>query len=349
MRRVLARCGIGVVSVALALTGCDSEPGGGTPSNSLVPDTGGGGDIIWPEAGGEPDAPAPGPDTPTPEPDAGGGDPGTDPDPDEGPSPPDVVVPVDEGPPPDTQGGPTELAGGVLLSEIDSEFLNVSGAGARFTDPQPDPPGTTFGACVVSAYDPNAQAAPPFGYDAGPITVSGTTPQLLLTPQSEGAKGTGYASGLSEEHQDLLPSGGALITIKGQGGAHIGAFTMVVQAPEPVAVTAPAVGLGATASTGSALSVSWVAGTGESIAISLSPLGGDYQPTTGQAAVCTFEGDTGAATLPADALAMVRGSSSAQNVALGVTRVRTGDTTVDGLTVTATATRSTGNLLQLVP
>ncbi|MEE2779619.1 MAG: hypothetical protein VYE15_03780 [Myxococcota bacterium] len=224
-------------------------------------------------------------------------------------------------------------------------------AGARFTvieeeagDPEP---------CVVAWSDPEDEDPPGYGYSAGVLSVTGTVPEVVLTPEADGALGVGYTSNLPDEVETLLPSGGALLTVTAEGGSDIGPYTQVLQTPEPVVLVAPATGLEglgfATASTGSPMQVSWNPGNGDSIVVSLSPIGSDFQVEAGYGLACTLAGDGGEATLPQWALEEVRDGSSKRRVALGVTRVKSRTDEVSGGSVSVGATRSYVGLLDLKP
>ncbi len=323
-----------LVGAAMALlAGCDDAGGGATPAPDApisFADT---------DAGTTPDAAEPdvAPDV--------AADPGA---PDEGPA--DTTQPpADTGPLPDTTPGVTQLGGGVLLSELDSGFVNAASAVARFTVAGPPSlSGQTFGPCVVGPADPNAPAPVTFGYDAGAVTVAGTTPAVTLTPMAEGAQGTSYASTLATDHQDLLPGGGALVTLSAAGGKDLPAFSLVVQAPEPVILSAPATGLGAEVSTGGDVTVTWNKGTGQQVLITLNPLDGSFQAVAGTAMVCEVA-DTGSAVLPKAALTAVRGTASSLNAALGVTRLRQNRKVAGSYDVPAALARSTGGPVTLTP
>jgi len=280
----------------------------------------------------EPDAQAPEPDAQVPEPDAQA------PEPDAQAPEPDAQAPE-----PDAQPGTVTLGGGVLVFELASDFLDMAGAGARFTDPVLSPePEVVHGPCVVTESDPDApEDAPLFGYDAGQITVTGTDPAVTLTTIDEGAAGTGYDSGLSEDLEALLPSGGALLTVVGGGGQDLPAFTAYVQVPEPVTLTSPATGIFKSVDASSDLTVSWNVGTGESVLVTMTPLSATYQPIAGKGLVCGETGDPGVMQIPATALSAVK-SSGVGTVAIGVTRIRTSTTNAGEWVVPVTVTRSTG-------
>ena len=244
---------------------------------------------------------------------------------------------------PDGQA-PTTFYGGVLLSEVDSEFLNTALATARFTNvPLPEPE-QEFGVCGVSFADPDVTAPTAYGYDAGLLNVN-TTPPVVLTPVDEGSAGTGYASNLSSELEDLLPEVAALVTVSGQGGADIGAFTLIVQAPEPIAITTPNVGgLGTSASKSAPLSVTWPAKNGDQVLISLNPLTSDLipGPKSGPAMACVVDGDPGSFSIPVAALAVMGDG----NHALAVTRLKSkSGTDASGASISATLTRSSGGII----
>jgi hypothetical protein len=235
------------------------------------------------------------------------------------------------------------LGGGILVFELASKFVNQAGAGARFVAPTPIPdPETVFGPCAVTASDPDAPSPPPaFGYDAGEIVVSGTSPAVTLTPVDEGSAGTGYSSGLPEDLETVLPVGGALLTITAAGGADIPAFSTYVQVPEPVILTAPPTGLIESVNASSDLSVTWNAGTGQQVLVTLTPLSSTFQLAAGAGLVCTALGDPGALVIPAAALAAVK-NSGVETVAIGVTRIRTSEANAGPWLVPAVLTRSTG-------
>jgi hypothetical protein len=303
-------------------------------AGALTPDA-----VISPDTGG-PDALAPLDDVTEPVPSPDVSEPS-----------PDADAPVDhEVSPPeeDVETGPVTLGGGMLFFELASEFLDRAGAGARFTDPVPLVESeTVHGPCAVTDADPDAPTpTPAFGYDAGEIVVTGTTPTVTLSPVDEGATGTGYESGLAEDLESLLPTGGALLSITAAGGADIPAFAMHVQVPEPVLLTAPTPGLFASVSASSDLSVSWKAGNGEVVLVTMTPSSTLFEPIAGKGLVCTESGDSGAMVIPAAALLAVKGSG-VDKVLLGVTRIKTGETTAGPWGVPAAVTRSTGGPIGL--
>lgn len=331
--------------VGVVLACCSPGGGGGGPYYPPADSGGdaGGGDVVAADPG------ATSPDLPM--------DPGSTPDPglvaDVPPDPGAPDVPPDPGQPDpgaaDTPAGPTEFGGGVLLTEVDSAYVNVAVAAARFTDPVPTTPsGTTYGPCVVHYSQPDDLTPKDFGYDAGVLTVSSTTPTVTLTPVDEGALGTGYVSNLSGDHVDLLPGGGALIFVNGAGGADIGAFSLVIQAPEQMLVATPDVATGGTISSMTDTLVTWQAGSGDSVLVTLTPLSNDMipEPTSGTAITCVQQGDTGSLAIPAAALNDMSAQGTSR-VVLGVTRVKTGQTQIGDLTVRGTATRSTGGMFEV--
>jgi hypothetical protein len=268
---------------------------------------------------------------------------------------PDVVVDPDVPPGGDTTVDvPAEdeaWGGGILLYELQSEFLNLAGAGARFTAEAGDltaglEGATVWGPCAESVSDPDAPSVVEFGFDAGAITISGTNPAVTLTPVDEGADGTGYASGLAEDLETLLPAGGALLTMSGAGGADIGAFQLVVQVPEPVTMSSPETGLFKSVPTDQALTVTWNAGTGEAVLVTASPLDDAFQGAPGVGLICGAEGDPGSLIIPAEAMAAMK-ASGVSRVALAVTRLRFGSAEAGARPVTATVSRSTGGPLDL--
>ena len=270
-------------------------------------------------------------------------------------SPPDVVEESDTSIAGDDIGGgpevetPNTVGGGLLLFELASSMLNQAGAGARFTPPEEGPEGDqeVYGACTVTPADPDGpEAAPLFGYDAGDITVGGTTPSVTLVAVDEGDAGTGYASGLAEDLESLLPAGGSLLNISAQGGADIPAFSMYLQVPEPVTVAAPETGLFASVSTASPLEVTWNQGTGEMVLVTFTPLSATFQPIAGDGLVCQQDDDLGSLSVPVAALQAMK-TSGVSKVAIGVTRMRTSTANVGPWVVPAAVTRSSGGLLSL--
>jgi hypothetical protein len=290
----------------------------------------------------------------------------TTPQPDTNPTPQDTTIqpdtstpPADTTPPPDTTpadtqqadtGGSTPLSGGILVGELDSEPVNTAFATARLHDYKalPEVPPEFF-PCAVADTDPDDESPPEFGYDAGTITVTGLLMPLVFSTVNEGNDGIGYTSDLPEDTEDLLPAGGALISISAAGGNDVAAFSGVVQTPEPVTISAPATGLFKNQSTGSDMTVTWNKGTGELILITLTPLTGTFQAMAGKSALCSLEGDAGTAIVSSQVLEAVRNGAGSQNIALGVTRIRTGKAKNDVHTIPLTLTRSSGGLLTLKP
>jgi hypothetical protein len=201
----------------------------------------------------------------------------------------------------------------------------------------------------VGPVDPDEDTPPEFGYDSGTVTVSGTLEPVVLTANPDDGTGTGYSSNLDADLADLLPAGGALITVQGAGGNDIAAWSGVVQTPEQVTVGSPAMGLGKSHSVGSDLDVTWNAGTGDVVVVSFSPLSGLFQPEKGQVVTCWFTEDDGSGAVPAGILSQVLDGQGSQNVAVGVTRIRTGSATNAEHIIPLTAARASGGLLSLKP
>ncbi|MGB0590314.1 MAG: hypothetical protein ACPGU1_11590 [Myxococcota bacterium] len=270
-------------------------------------------------------------------------------------SPPDVAAEVDTSIAVDGNGDGPEgedqntVGGGLLLFELASSMLNQAGAGARFTLPEEGPVGDqeVYGTCTVTPADPDGpEASPVFGYDAGDITVGGTTPAVTLVAVDEGDAGTGYVSGLAEDLESLLPAGGSLLNISAQGGADIPAFSMYLQVPEQVTVTTPETGLFASVSTASPLEVTWNQGTGEMVLVTFTPLSATFQPIAGDGLVCQQDDDLGSLSVPVAALQAMK-TSGVSKVAIGVTRMRTSTANAGSWVVPAAVTRSSGGLLSL--
>ncbi|MEZ4265907.1 MAG: hypothetical protein R3F39_05975 [Myxococcota bacterium] len=240
------------------------------------------------------------------------------------------------------------IAGGVVLSEVDSPFVNVGAAAARFIEKDPAPPaGTTFGPCVVAQSGPSSTPPKAYGLDAGVIQVSGTSPVAVLTPVDEAALGTGYTSNIPESHEDLLPPGGGLITVKGAGGAEIPAFSAVIQAPEEVALKSPAITFNLAASASQDFTFTWNAGLGDSIVVNITPVGSDYQAVDGLEILCTASATATSLTVPKAALAAMLGGSSSRTAIFGVTRSKLTTAAAGSSTVSVGATRSTGGPLRI--
>jgi hypothetical protein len=240
-----------------------------------------------------------------------------------------------------------QLGGGILLYEVKSEFVNTAGAGARLTDFEPlDGTGDIYGPCVAAYSDPDEVATAKFGYDAGVISVTATTPAVTLTPADEGSDGTGYVSNLDTDLAALLPPAG-LLTISAAGGADIGSFIHAVHVPEAVTLSSPSVGLFDSHDASQDLDVVWNAGSGDSVLVTLSPLSGIVpEPTAGLALVCASDGDPGAMTIPAAALTALT-QDGVDKVALGVTRLRVSEADTDTHIIPVVVTRSTGGPLGL--
>ncbi len=249
----------------------------------------------------------------------------------------------------DVPGAVREFGGGILVGEIDASGFRQVLTTIRFTDPAPfAPPGSTvIGECAVSNQDPANPSPDAYGYDAGRVTIGGTSPGLDMSPIDQGGNGTGYDSGLSDSVETLLPPAGSPITVAALGGADVNAFQSIVQAPMPVTVSAPSMGLSSSHSTAQNLTVRWNVAAGDAYLITVNPLSSFYDPQSGNALLCGGEGDPGVFVIPKEALAMVRGGGN-QNVAFGVTRVRTRRTSGPQI-VPISASRSGGGLLSLTP
>jgi len=261
----------------------------------------------------------------------------------------DTGTAVDTVAPAEVTTGPVAVGVGVLVGEVDSAYVNVAFAAARFTRvvPPVDTSGTVYGPCRVADVDPAAAEPARYGLDAGVVTVSNTLPAVTLTPASEGVYGTGYTSSLAEDQEDLLPGGGAIVTVAAEGGADIAPFSGVVQMPEPVTVAFPATGLSATVDPAKSLAVLWNAGSGESVLVSLSPISATGQALKGKGIFCAVAGDPGQVEIPSAALVAALGGPGPVEMALGVTRTRTGTAQNAGHRVPLTATRSTGGPISL--
>lgn len=253
---------------------------------------------------------------------------------------------------PDTSkpSGLIPLSEGLTLADLDSEFIEKAGADAHFSDfvPLPEIPAEFF-PCVATATDPDDSKESTFGYDAGEITVSGTLQAVVLSPVDDGDLGTDYASNLSDDLEDLLPQGGAILMVKAAGGPDIGPWTGVLQTPEAVVISGPEMGFGASHSASSPLTITWNAGSGDTVMISLSPLSSGFKIEAGVSVTCWFTGDTGSGVVPAGVLSQVLKGGDGQNLAVGVTRIRNGTAKSATHSVPLTAARASANLLNLTP
>jgi|GEM_PF-3134974 len=255
---------------------------------------------------------------------------------------------ADTAQPDTTPVGPVPVGVGVLVGEIDSQYVNVAFAAARFTRTvaPPDTSGTTYGDCRVTQVNPDATDNN-YGLDAGTVTVTNTTPAVTLSPVAQGAFGTGYESSISDDHQDLLPGGGAIVLVSGDGGADIASFSGALQMPEPVTISFPQTGITAEADPSKPMTVIWNAGTGETVLVALAPIDNSGQPIAGKGALCLLSGDTGQVTVTSAALTALLTGSSPVLMALTVTRTRTGSATNAGHVIPLTATRSSAGPITL--
>ncbi len=234
-------------------------------------------------------------------------------------------------------------AGGVLVFEARSEFLNRANASAGFTEyRETEPVGTPYGPCVVVFADPDAPKDPPQSLDAGPIAITGTTPAVMLgyfDPLAAGGKG--YQSSLAETNETLLPAEGAPVTAEARGGADLPAFSITVATPTPMTVTAPAGGLFSSIAAGVALDVAWTPGNGETTLVSVNVLNGQFKAVAGNTILCTLTGDPGALTVPAEAMQTLP-SGIGYRALVGVTRIRTAKVPLLAGEVTLGVTASSG-------
>ncbi|TNF24614.1 MAG: hypothetical protein EP329_24615 [Deltaproteobacteria bacterium] len=313
--------GFGLWALLAALAGCGDDGGGPGGTDTL------GGDAVF----GQHDA--------------------------DGSTPADTVAPTDstavdtataDTSPADVVTGPVPVGGGVLIGEIDSQYVNVAFAAARFTRtiPPADTSGTVYGDCRVTQVDPD-QTSYSYGLDAGAVTVTNTTPSVTLSPVDEGAFGTGYTASIPDDQENLLPGGGAIVLVAGAGGADIGPFSGAFQMPEPVTIAFPVTGVTAEADPSKSLTVLWNAGTGETVLVSLTPIDNSGQPIAGKGALCLLTGDPGQITLSSQALTALITGSNASLMALAVTRTRTGRITSDTHIIPLTATRSSAGPITL--
>ena len=203
--------------------------------------------------------------------------------------------------------------------------------------------------CVAVPFDPNAQAAPAQGYDAGAISLAGARSALELTP-SVGGAGVDYTVG-GGVPDDLFDDNARLVATA-QGGAHLGAFEVAVNAPRSVNVRSPQAQFGAQQSVNDDLVVEWAAGESESLLVTLLPaqLIPSVEPQAGQWVFCSVPDAEGTVTIPAAQVAAVGDNPGVfgQGALLIVTRTRVGTTTLGPDTAAITASTSQGVPVTLV-
>jgi hypothetical protein len=251
--------------------------------------------------------------------------------------PPDAMVPVER---------PPVLVAAIVLAE--QPQVPLASAAATVTAPGelPNQPG-----CTVVDVDPNAQAAPTPGYDAGVLRVSGAASALEFVPSPDGALGTRYQA--SPAPGDDVFADGAMLTASGAGGPQFPAFEVSVAAPNRVVVQEPRAAFGETNSVGDDLVVRWTPGQSESLLVTLLPaqLVPEVQPQRGKWVFCAASDASGTVTIPADQVAAVGDEPDfpfGQGALVIVTRTRVGTTQVGPDTAAITASTSEGVPVTLV-
>lgn len=230
----------------------------------------------------------------------------------------------------DTGGGGTELTGGVSIFEAKVSAgilftLNRGNVGAAFVEPGSDPPPIqTVGACDVINVSADSTGGP-FGYDAGSISVMGTSRPVTLTPNAGGSGSVTYTSNLSEDNQDIY-NPNASITISAAGGADIPAFNGTITSPGEHEMTSPA----PDASVSGDTNIAWSpAQSGNDVLVSVVPLNAVFSPIDGPGLSCAVPSDSGSFTIPAAAMDALQGPRLAITVIKVVNQsVQAGSNTV---------------------
>ena len=236
---------------------------------------------------------------------------------------------MDTGAAMDTGGG-TELTGGVSIFEAKISAgilftLNRGNVGAAFVEPGSDPPPIqTVGACDVINVSADS-AGGPFGYDAGSISVMGTSRPVTLTPNAGGSGSVTYTSNLSEDNQDIY-NPNASITISAAGGADIPAFNGTITSHGEHEMTSPA----PDASVSGDTNIAWSpAQSGNDVLVSVVPLNAVFSPIDGPGLSCAVPSDSGSFTIPAAAMDALQGPRLAITVIKVVNQsVQAGSNTV---------------------
>lgn len=244
---------------------------------------------------------------------------------------------------------PEVLTGGISLVESTIEVIPFfvairrGSAVAAFVEPSEDPPPLdTFGACDALTFDADAQNNP-FGYDAGELTLSDGVDTVTLSPQTGEDDSVTYTNGLPEDNDILFPPGSE-ITIQGSGGRHIRPINGVITTPDAHTVTSP----GADSTIGAGpLEVAWTgAGSQAQVIMTLTPHNNAYQFIDGVALSCVIDGDPGAFTVPAEAIAAM---GAPQRIGIAVIKLVNTEVQAGDDTFLINATYAGGNMVQFSP
>ncbi|MFN3198368.1 MAG: hypothetical protein ACE366_08135 [Bradymonadia bacterium] len=237
---------------------------------------------------------------------------------------------VDPGPRPETT-----LVASVVLTQTPGEAATIDVA---FTEPVDL--GNTPG-CLVTEFDPDVSINQR-GYDGGQVVVTGPNGgPYTFSPQGEVAFGLTYTADRAIP-EDLFIEG-TVIDIEGMGGPHFAPFSSQISAPGAVRVQAPPA-FGYAQDNDESLDVRWSAGNGDTLLITLIPMGGDPfapEPIAGQWAFCAVD-DNGSYTVDASVIGQVVPAPSPLGspmlVGLSRTRLVSGDVgDVDEVSVSAIA------------
>lgn len=311
------------VSLAL-LPACSDEDGGDDPVGGAGGEVGGaGGQMAEDATTGRPDF-ALGADAEVEAPDmmiAGGAGGGAG-DPDMGLADMDVAEPdmdtVDPGPRPETT-----LVASVVLTQTPGEGATIDVAVTEPVD-LGNAPG-----CVVVFVDPEAESTPR-GFDGGDIVITGPNGGPYTFTASSDPSGI-YRYAADRDVPDNLFIEGTVVDVEGMGGPHLDPFTAQITAPGPVQIQAPPA-IGYSQGNDEALPVRWTAGSGDTLLITLIPMGGDPfspEPVAGDWGFCAVE-DNGNFTVGAEVVGQVIPNPAAplgstMLVGLSRTKVVTGE------------------------
>ena len=251
-------------------------------------------------------------------------------------------------PDPDTPLDPRPelLVGGVSLFEAHLKanfFIQIrrGNAGAAFVEPQPDGEIVEeIGACDLVDVN-TGSAPPPFGYNAGPISLSNEFEEAAsLTPEEQEGGSFVYASSADVDN-DTLFAPGSTVRVRGEGGNHVRRIRGEITTPEAHEVIVP---VADSTVTRDALEVVWSrGGSDHEVVVNVSPLNNSYAPVNGPGLTCVIEGDPGTLTIPAEAMARLQGP----RLAITVIKLINQDVDAGEDTFVLNATYAAGNFVLL--
>ncbi len=214
-------------------------------------------------------------------------------------------------------------------------------AAAVFAEPSElPPPIRTVEGCDVVAVGGD-DPPPPFGYDAGIIRITTDTEEFTLNPVVGEGGNVQYASSLDDSYDDVYPSSG-VIEIRSSGGRHIRGFEAMVTAPRDHILDDPLPD--DTVAHNADLPLVWSPnGTDLGVIVTIAPLTNTYAPIAGQGISCAVDGDSGAFTIPAAALAEV---TDGPRLAVVVIKVKNVEFDAGDDTFILNVTAASGNFVQ---